>query len=87
MAIVTKPLSMQVKNRVEQALAELRRRGATSDYCPRCNTEDWNVDIVTMPAYSVTQPQPGETRPGYLPTLNYRLQELRIHDPAQLERA
>jgi hypothetical protein len=33
---------------VEVALAELKKRGATHDYCPRCETFDWNVDPVAI---------------------------------------
>ncbi len=38
--------------RISQALVELKRRGVTSDYCPRCNTFDWSVDINDIPANS-----------------------------------
>jgi predicted nucleic-acid-binding Zn-ribbon protein len=69
MAVVTKPLSPEVTSLVESALAELKRRKVLHDRCPRCEVFDWNVDIVTMPAYPVTKPVLGETRPGYLPTL------------------
>jgi hypothetical protein len=33
---------------VNEALEELKKRGATHDYCPRCSTFDWNVDPVAI---------------------------------------
>jgi predicted nucleic-acid-binding Zn-ribbon protein len=44
--------------RIQQALDELKKRGVESDYCPRCNTSDWNVDILEIPANSAM------SRPG-----------------------
>ncbi len=38
--------------RIQNALEEMKRRGVNSDYCPRCNTFEWNVDIIDIPASS-----------------------------------
>ena len=38
--------------RIQRALEELKKRGVKSDYCPRCETSDWNVDILEIPANS-----------------------------------
>ena|SRR5208282_327451 len=40
------------EERVQRAIDELRRRGANNDYCPRCSTFDWNVDLLEIPATS-----------------------------------
>ena len=40
------------EGRIENAIAELKRRGVKSDYCPRCDTSDWNVDLLEIPANS-----------------------------------
>ncbi len=52
--------SLPIKNRasflaqfkIQKALDELKRRGVESDYCPRCNASDWNVDLIEIPASS-----------------------------------
>lgn len=33
---------------VDAALAELKRRNVTHDYCPRCDTFDWSVEPVAI---------------------------------------
>jgi ribosomal protein L37E len=33
---------------VDAAIEELKRRNATHDHCPRCDTLDWNVDPVAI---------------------------------------
>jgi hypothetical protein len=33
---------------VNAALEELKKRKVTHDYCPRCETFDWNVDPVAI---------------------------------------
>jgi hypothetical protein len=38
--------------RIKQALELLKQRGVTNDYCPRCNTFDWIVDINDIPVNS-----------------------------------
>jgi len=38
--------------RINQAIEKLKQRGVKDDYCPRCNTFDWNVDILDVPASS-----------------------------------
>ena len=40
------------QDRIQQAIEELKRRGVSSDFCPRCNTSDWNVDLLEIPADS-----------------------------------
>lgn len=40
------------QQRIQLAIAELKRRGVSSDFCPRCNTSDWNVDLLEIPANS-----------------------------------
>jgi|SRR5580658_7975283 predicted nucleic-acid-binding Zn-ribbon protein len=74
MAIITKPLAPKALALVESALAELRRRGAINDNCPRCRTSDWNVDMVSIPANPLPIPAPRALPglsglPGYLPSL------------------
>jgi hypothetical protein len=33
---------------VNEALAELRKRGVKNDYCPRCETFDWDVEPIAI---------------------------------------
>jgi hypothetical protein len=33
---------------VNRALEELKKRGVSQDYCPRCDTRDWNVEPVAI---------------------------------------
>ena len=44
--------SLSTQMKIQQALDELKKRGVTSDYCPRCGTADWNVDLLSIPATS-----------------------------------
>lgn len=46
------PRLVTTEERIERALAKLRERGVTNDFCPRCNTHDWNVDVLQIPANS-----------------------------------
>jgi len=41
-----------VNEKLQAALAELRKRGVKNDYCSRCETHDWNVDLLEIPANS-----------------------------------
>jgi predicted nucleic-acid-binding Zn-ribbon protein len=49
-------LSQATRDRISQAIDELRKRGVKNDYCPRCETNDWNVDLVEIPANSALSP-------------------------------
>jgi predicted nucleic-acid-binding Zn-ribbon protein len=40
------------QERIYNALQELKKRGVKEDYCPRCETHDWTVDILEIPAKS-----------------------------------
>ena len=33
---------------VNRAIEELRKRKVSEDYCPRCDTRDWNVEPVAI---------------------------------------
>jgi hypothetical protein len=33
---------------VDAALAELKKRNANQDYCPRCETFDWSVEPISI---------------------------------------
>jgi predicted nucleic-acid-binding Zn-ribbon protein len=49
------PLSPKLQSpqeRISNALEALRKRGVKSDYCLRCETNDWNVDILEIPVRS-----------------------------------
>jgi hypothetical protein len=39
--------------KIHEAMEELKKRNVTSDYCPRCNWQDWNVDLLEIPANSL----------------------------------
>lgn len=56
--------------RIQRALAILTKRGVTNDHCPRCNTFDWNVDLLEIPATSAISTEssgmtPFGSGPGY----------------------
>jgi hypothetical protein len=36
--------------RTQAIIDELKKRGVTNDYCPRCNAFDWSVDFLEIPA-------------------------------------
>ncbi|HXX19298.1 MAG TPA: hypothetical protein VEJ46_07835 [Candidatus Acidoferrum sp.] len=40
------------QERIYKALQELKKRGVKEDYCPRCDTHDWTVDILEIPVKS-----------------------------------
>jgi hypothetical protein len=46
---VPSPISEQQK-RIDSLVAELKKRGVSSDQCPRCKTFDWAVDFLQIPA-------------------------------------
>jgi hypothetical protein len=58
--------------RIERLVAELKRRGVKSDYCPRCGTFDWEVDFFQQPAASegTTAPLLGRLV-GYIPVASF----------------
>jgi hypothetical protein len=43
---------LSVEELIAKALQTLKTRGVTSEACPRCHTDDWNVDILDIPAKS-----------------------------------
>jgi hypothetical protein len=55
------------QDRIDLLVAELRRRGVSSDLCPRCGTSDWEVDFFQIPAAreGFVSPLGGIT--GYVP--------------------
>jgi hypothetical protein len=80
MATQQAPFPPDVVERMNEALAALRARGVHNDYCPRCGTDNWNVDFVGIPC--VPLPQQGLNIPpntvlhlgirsssGYIPAL------------------
>jgi ribosomal protein L37E len=62
------------EERISQAMEELSKRGVKHDYCPRCDTNNWNVDLLEVPANSALSPNglpmfPGTGVTGYLSLL------------------
>jgi|HubBroStandDraft_6_1064221.scaffolds.fasta_scaffold914685_2 hypothetical protein len=54
---------------VDLALAELKRRNANHDYCPRCETFDWTVDpvaISVIPLRSIPASLPAAYFPAHI---------------------
>jgi hypothetical protein len=52
------PYPPEVVQRVNEAIQRLQERGARKDLrCPRCNTENWDVDFIAIP--SVPLPKAG----------------------------
>ena len=44
---VSRP-SLLVQARIAKALQEIKARGVKDDYCPRCGTFDWSVDLLDI---------------------------------------
>jgi hypothetical protein len=44
------PPPSEVQSKIDQLIVELKKRGVASDKCPRCNTFDWAVDFLQIPA-------------------------------------
>ena len=58
---------------VNTLLSELRKRGAVQDFCLRCETNDWNVDVLRvsatpMPLANAEMQTPPPSL-AYIPTL------------------
>jgi hypothetical protein len=63
------PLDPEAVKLVDAALAELKKRNVMHDYCPRCETFDWNVDpvaISVIPLRGVPVIFPSAYFPGYI---------------------
>lgn len=52
---IPKPPSLSARIRIQQVITELRKRGVNvdRDRCPRCNREQFNVDILQIPVRSL----------------------------------
>jgi hypothetical protein len=50
---------------VKSILADLRMRGANQDYCARCETNDWNVDVIRV--FAIPMPLANGGPPTALP--------------------
>lgn len=61
---MSKPLDPGTVQFVNQALEELKRRNVKNDYCPRCDTFDWNVEPI---AISVIPMRDGALPASYFP--------------------
>jgi hypothetical protein len=46
------PTSQSPEERIQKAVDELKGRGVKSDHCPRCDTADWNMDLIEVSARS-----------------------------------
>jgi hypothetical protein len=42
--------------KIKEAMDVLKQRGVKHDYCPRCETLDWNVDLIEVLAESSVSP-------------------------------
>ncbi len=63
------PLDPEAVQLVNEALEELKKRKVTHDYCPRCETFDWNVDpvaISVIPLRGIPAALPSAYFPGYV---------------------
>ena len=61
------PLSPQGVKLVDRALEELRKRNVKNDYCPRCETFDWNVEPVAINVIPL-EGIPASTAMSYYPS-------------------
>lgn len=66
---MAKPLDPEAIKLVNQALEELKKRNVKNDYCPRCETFDWDVEpvaIKVIPLQGVPTRFPMSYFPGYI---------------------
>jgi hypothetical protein len=72
------PPSESPQERIQKAVEELKRRGVKSDHCPRCDTSDWNLDLIEISARSSLSVPSGQLFPrsaayeqaaGFIPLL------------------
>ncbi len=49
---------------IDEALKALQARGVKHDYCSRCESHDWNVDLLEIPANSALSLTGLPTFPG-----------------------
>jgi len=57
---------------IERALDELKKRNVKNDYCPRCDTFDWNVDAVAVnvtPLQGIPANVPSAWFPAAIPAI------------------
>jgi hypothetical protein len=68
------------QERIHKGLEELKRRGIKNDNCPRCDTADWNVDLIEVSARSAVAIPSGQLFPrsfaydqagGFIPLLGF----------------
>lgn len=45
--------------KIEEALKVVKERGAKDDYCPRCSSKNWLVDLLAIPAVPLPNPMLG----------------------------
>jgi predicted nucleic-acid-binding Zn-ribbon protein len=72
MSPATRTITPETRAKIDQALSVLRDRGATNDYCPRCSKNNWDVDLLAIPATSLPNAAPAfgsvQASPlGYIP--------------------
>jgi hypothetical protein len=68
------PLDPEAEKLVERALAELKKRNVTQDYCPRCETFDWNVEPIAIgvtPLRGIPATLPVSYWPGQINALQF----------------
>lgn len=47
---------LAAQSRINQIIAELKKRGVATDNCPRCAVFDWSVDFLEIAARPATSP-------------------------------
>jgi predicted nucleic-acid-binding Zn-ribbon protein len=65
------------ETKIHGALQEIKKRGVAQDYCPRCNTNNWNADLLEIPAFSLMASL-APLGPGYISTGETRLSVLAV---------
>ena len=70
--MVPPPPAPDEQQRIDKLVAELKRRGVSTDMCPRCRTFDWVVDFFQMPVTQEGFVSPfGQGITGYLPVVSF----------------
>jgi hypothetical protein len=49
-------MSRETLAKIEEALKAVKERGAKDDYCPRCSSNNWLVDLLAIPAIALPNP-------------------------------
>ena len=72
----TRTISPQTQAKIEEALRAVKERGAKDDYCPRCRSTNWLVDLLAIPGVPLPNPMLGVSMAyspptGFIPVISF----------------